>query len=465
MQRQAMLQKEEAARAELQAKQEAEKRQLLETQPDAFVRVLLASTKSLDRERYELGEFIAGVDALEVDRRASAEAMREHASFIQVLQAALDKEAAQFLKADAKRQDLEATNPEKAKEMADDMSTKVLMDQILLKMKNLREELAKASSMRDAVGATLAQMGAAAQEQAYATRGYLDEAAESGDVGAARPLELASADLELFVEHADRQKATLDATEDEGRALPRLKEFARAVERGVSGELAQVTSRLAQVEAGEVTVDEAQRTGMEKRIKALQKELHVLGDVVGRDDLGKVLHGLSQVLHAVVGRVTKRLSMRDKAKDKSIAAKEQQVAQMKQEAEAMREALFKENVALKGEKADLLAKVRRWTTAHTRHPLASPLSHPFVPPSPRSPSSSRRWRRRSRASPSSRPNRRRSNRPSRSCRARSPPAAPRPARRAPPPPPPPPPPHPAAAPSPPSLSTLRRRRSRRRPPR
>ena len=117
--------------------------------------MLLASTKSPDRERYELGEFIAGVDALEVDRRASAEAMREHASFIQVLQAALDKEAAQFLKADAKRQDLEATNPEKAKEMADDMSTKVLMDQILLKMKNLREELAKASSMRDAVGATV----------------------------------------------------------------------------------------------------------------------------------------------------------------------------------------------------------------------------------------------------------------------------------------------------------------------
>ena len=108
--------------------------------------------------------------------------------------------------------------------------------------------------MRDAVGATLAQMGAAAQEQAYATRGYLDEATESGDVGAARPLELASADLELFVEHADRKKATLDATEDEGRALPRLKEFARAVERGVSGELAQVTSRLAQVEAGEVAV-------------------------------------------------------------------------------------------------------------------------------------------------------------------------------------------------------------------
>ena len=123
--------------------------------------------------------------------------------------------------------------------------------------------------------------------------------------------------------------------------------------------MAQVTSRLAQVEAGEVAVDDAQRTGMEKRIKALQKELHVLGDVVGRDDLGKVLHGSSQVLHAVVGRVTKRLSMRDKAKDKSIAAKEQQVAQMKQEAEAMREALFKENVALKGEKAELLAKVRR----------------------------------------------------------------------------------------------------------
>ena len=81
-----------------------------------------------------------------------------------MLQAALDKEAAQFLKADMKRRKTScSTNPEKAKEMADDMSTKVLMDQILLKMKNLREELAKASSMRDAVGATLAQMGAAAQ--------------------------------------------------------------------------------------------------------------------------------------------------------------------------------------------------------------------------------------------------------------------------------------------------------------
>ena len=168
--------------------------------------MLLASTKSLDRERYELGEFIAGVDALEVDRRASAEAMREHASFIQVLQAALDKEAAQFLKADAKRQDLEATNPEKAKEMADDMSTKVLMDQILLKMKNLREELAKASSMRDAVGATLAQMGAAAQEQAYATRGYLDEAPNRA-TSAPRPSS-SRRGLELFVEHATSEGDT-----------------------------------------------------------------------------------------------------------------------------------------------------------------------------------------------------------------------------------------------------------------
>ena len=98
----------------------------------------------------------------------------------------------------------------------------------------------------------------------------------------------------------------------------------------------------------------------------------MLGDVVvTKEDLGKVLHGLSQVLHAVVGRVTKRLSMRDKAKDKSIAAKEQQVAQMKQEAEAMREALFKENVALKGEKAELLAKVRRRTPL--THTPASPL--------------------------------------------------------------------------------------------
>ena len=51
----------------------------------------------------------------------------------------------------------------------------------------------------------------------------------------------------------------------------------------------------------------------------------VLKDVAGRDEVGKVLHGMSQVVQGVVVRAQKRMNMRDKAKDKNLAAKEQQV--------------------------------------------------------------------------------------------------------------------------------------------
>ena len=52
----------------------------------------------------------------------------------------------------------------------------------------------------------------------------------------------------------------------------------------------------------------------------------MLHDISQRDEVGKVLHGLSQVVQGVVQRQSKRLTMRDKAKEKSLAAKEQQVA-------------------------------------------------------------------------------------------------------------------------------------------
>ena len=55
----------------------------------------------------------------------------------------------------------------------------------------------------------------------------------------------------------------------------------------------------------------------------------VLKDVAGRDEVGKVLHGMSQVVQGVVVRAQKRMNMRDKAKDKNLAAKEQQVKQMR----------------------------------------------------------------------------------------------------------------------------------------
>ena len=75
-------------------------------------------------------------------------------------------------------------------------------------------------------------------------------------------------------------------------------------------------------------------------VQVLTKELHVLRDVAGRDEIAKVLHGMSQVVQGVVVRASKRMTMRDKAKDKSLAAKEQQVKEMRAEAEQMREQLF-----------------------------------------------------------------------------------------------------------------------------
>ena len=123
-------------------------------------------------------------------------------------------------------------------------------------------------------------------------------------------------------------------------------------------------------------------------MQVLTKELHVLRDVAGRDEIAKVLHGMSQVVQGVVVRASKRMTMRDKAKDKSLAAKEQQVKEMRAEAEQMREQLFQENIGLKEERGTLQENIsqlgddlaaRDTTIAELQAPLTLTLALPLTP--------------------------------------------------------------------------------------
>ena len=200
-----------------------------------------------------------------------------------------------------------------------EIGAKTLLEQILLKMKNLREELTKNGTLRESLVQGLDEMGGAAAAQLEAVRAELLATDQSSD--GARGLNSMQTDLELFVEQSGKQRAKVAAPRELGRALAPLKEVAAGVERGVRNELETVEKRL---EAAGEEVDEAQKQGMEKRVQVLKKELHVLKDVMGRDEIAKVLHGLSQVVQGVVVRASKRMTMRDKAKDKSLAAKEQQ---------------------------------------------------------------------------------------------------------------------------------------------
>ena len=63
----------------------------------------------------------------------------------------------------------------------------------------------------------------------------------------------------------------------------------------VQAELETVNARLKAVDAGQEQADASQRAGMEKRQTVLNKELFVLGDVATKEELPRVLHGLSQV--------------------------------------------------------------------------------------------------------------------------------------------------------------------------
>jgi len=345
--RQVLMQQREAERVELQQKYEAERRQMLESDSDQWVRLLLQSSKQAAQH----AEFAARMEALDARRKQAGDVVKEQASFIAVLQTALEKEAAQFVRQDRAREAAEQADPEKAKAEQDDLGAKTLLEQMLLKMKNLREELTKNGGLREQLLGGLDEMGAAASQQLELVRDEqraLDPGSEEARVAGA-----VASDLELFVGQSAKHRARVAAPRELGRALGPLKEVAASVERGVRAELDVVARRL---EAAGDDVDEAQRQGMEKRVQVLRKELHVLKDVTGRDEVAKVLHGLSQVVQGVVVRASKRMTMRDKAKDKSLAAKEQQVREMRAEAEQMREALFKENIALKEERAGLVSR-------------------------------------------------------------------------------------------------------------
>ena len=159
-----------------------------------------------------------------------------------MLQAALEREAAQFCRLDRARAEAELADPERAKE-ADEGQTKGLLEQMLLKMKSLREELGKNSALRDALVAGLGEMGDAAASQLESVRYDLADLEPSSEE--ARALASISSDLELFVEQAAKQREKVGAPRELSRALAPLKEVAAGVERGVRNELDTVERRLA----------------------------------------------------------------------------------------------------------------------------------------------------------------------------------------------------------------------------
>jgi NACalpha-BTF3-like transcription factor len=257
--------------------------------------------------------FVARVDALEASRKAAAEGLREHSAFVAVLQSALAKEASIFLQKEAARG--ADTSGGGKPDFADDMGSKVLMEQILLKMKNLREELSKEPALKEAVLRPLTEMAEAAAVHVGVPRAAL--AAQGGGGGEAEEererLELQASDVELIAQQAGREGARVRQGVEASRALEPLKRMAAVVRGGVETELAQVEARMAEGENDEMQrggndeiprgadearraeMDESQRAGLEKRAAVLQKELHVLRDILARDELAKVLHGLSQV--------------------------------------------------------------------------------------------------------------------------------------------------------------------------
>lgn len=393
--RQNMLARQAEEREAQRRKYEEERKQMLEANTDQWVQLLLRSHRKGDANR----DFVTAMEALDAKRRSATETIHEQAAFVSVLQTALAKEAKVFLLKDSQRQASNAKDPEKAKlsmsDVADDMGARVLLEQMLLKMKNLREEINKTPGLTDALRTGLDEIAITADNQVGEIQRLVDEEnavvadekasgiSPDEEAQVARrvtmeQLQLQSNDILLMGEQARKQRAKLDEKGDtplrRGLSLKdatlvvslqaSLKEVATVVQRSVEAELEQVSKRLAEVLEGAVEVDEAQKIGMEKRVQVLKKELHVLRDILGRDELGKVLHGLSQVVQGVVARTSKRMTMRDKAKDKTLAAREQQVTQMRQEAEQMREELFRENSALKDERSSLQSQLAELKTVN-----------------------------------------------------------------------------------------------------
>ena len=168
-----------------------------------------------------------------------------------VWQAALEREAAQFCRLDRARAEAELATmrdePERGRDQRevrdpDELATKTLLEQMLLKMKNLREELGKNSSLREVLSAALEEIGGAAAAQLGLVRADLADLDPSSEE--ARNLGSISTDLELFVEQSTKQRSRVAAPRELSRALAPLKEVAAGIERGVRSELDTVQRRL-----------------------------------------------------------------------------------------------------------------------------------------------------------------------------------------------------------------------------
>uniref|UniRef100_A0A7S3ST25 Kinesin motor domain-containing protein n=1 Tax=Emiliania huxleyi TaxID=2903 RepID=A0A7S3ST25_EMIHU len=358
----AMKKQAELRRAQRE-KYETERAIALQAGTSDWVPMLLRSTRSA-RSQADI-DFCAAAEAMHSAYRSGIESLQEHNAFTTVLQSALAKESSIFLHNEAARSSGESA----ATDFADDMGSKVLMEQILLKMKNLREELAKTPVLTETMLSPLDELATAAESHAEIPRAVLDASERMGGDELAlderERLEMQASDLELLSIHAQKEKVRLAEKRGSTRALEPLKEMAVVVQRGVESELAQVEVRLKDATADGSEVEEAQRAGIEKRTAVLKKELHVLRDILARDELSKVLHGLSQVVQGVVVRTGKRMTMRDRAKDKTLAVREQQAEKLKVQMEEMREALFGENESLREEKTRALRETDLLRTALT----------------------------------------------------------------------------------------------------
>ena len=362
-----MLQQQESIQAELARKAAEERRGMLENASDAdqWVRMLLESSRAAGESS---AAFVHEVEGLERQRVECAIKVREQASFITVLISHLTRELDSYLAEDARRQGSpgEASTEEQ-------LASKLALEQLLLKMKNLREELTANSSMADELLGALDNMVYAAESQIERVREALAEDMAEAQVDLVRPSVDRSRqveDLEMFVDLAGRQRDKVRQQQEEaiypsGHAgsgstvLEQLGQFGSSVTHSVEAELEQVSARLEAVEAGREALDDAAKSGMEKRVAVLKKELFVLGDVATKTELPRVLHGLSQVLQGVVLRLGKRLSMRDKQKERSMKEKEAQLERTRAEAEQLRVELHQENVVLKEDKQQLLAENER----------------------------------------------------------------------------------------------------------
>ena len=78
-----LVEQKEVDRQAMQAKFEAERRSMLESDSEQWVRVLLQSSKANEK----LQGFAASVEQIDGRRRAAAESVREQQAFIAVLQA------------------------------------------------------------------------------------------------------------------------------------------------------------------------------------------------------------------------------------------------------------------------------------------------------------------------------------------------------------------------------------------